>query len=124
MTFEARLSDGAGRRVALVQRPAGGIVRVGDDTALELARLEFALLRILAERRLAQPDPELAFVSSPGLAELLDFRSHDADGENVRELVRRVRRKLKAEGLDLIESRQGVGYRLAWSVENGSRGSP
>ncbi|HLU69020.1 MAG TPA: FHA domain-containing protein [Kofleriaceae bacterium] len=117
IAFHAKVADGAGVELALVQRAAGGIVRIDDDTALEFARLEFALLKILAERRLQHSDPELAFVSSQELAELLDFKSQDADGENVRELVRRVRRKFKSEGIaDLIESRQGVGYRLAWSV--------
>jgi pSer/pThr/pTyr-binding forkhead associated (FHA) protein len=119
IAFHARVEDASGRPLALVQRAAGGIVRIDDDTALEFARLEFALLKILAERRMERGDPELAFVSSQELAELLDFKSQDADGENVRELVRRVRRKFKAEGIaDLIESRQGVGYRLAWSVKD------
>ena len=119
IAFHARVEDASGRPLALVQRAAGGIVRIDEDTALEFARLEFALLKILAERRLEHADPELAFVSSQELADLLDFKSQDADGENVRELVRRVRRKFKAEGIaDLIESRQGVGYRLAWSVKD------
>lgn len=118
VAFHARVVGGSGAELALVQRAAGGIARIAEDTALEFARLEFALLKILAERRLACGDPELAFVSSQELADLLDFKSHDADGENVRELVRRVRRKFKAEGIeDLIDSRQGVGYRLAWVVK-------
>jgi pSer/pThr/pTyr-binding forkhead associated (FHA) protein len=118
IAFHARVSSGKGSVMALVQRASGGIMRIDDDTALEFARLEFALLRILTERRLLHADPELAFVSSQELADLLDFKSQEADGENVRELVRRVRRKFKAEGIeDLIESRQGVGYRLAWTVK-------
>ena len=37
-----------------------------------------------------------------------------ADSENVRELVHRVRRKLASVvGDDLIESKRGIGYRLA-----------
>jgi len=37
-----------------------------------------------------------------------------ADSENVRELVHRVRRKLASVAADdLIESKRGVGYRLA-----------
>jgi len=118
IAFQARVTSGSGYEMALVQRAAGGIMRIDEDTALEFARLEFALLRILTERRLIHADPELAFVSSQELADLLDFKSQEADGENVRELVRRVRRKFKAEGIeDLIESRQGVGYRLSWSVK-------
>jgi len=119
IAFQARVKSESGAEIALAQRAAGGIVRIADDTALEFARLEFALLKILAERRLENTDPELAFVSSQELSDLLEFKSAEADAENVRELVRRVRRKLKAEGIDdLIESRQGVGYRLSWSVKN------
>ncbi|HUS63385.1 MAG TPA: FHA domain-containing protein [Kofleriaceae bacterium] len=118
IAFHARVSDGAGKEMALAQRASGGIVRVDDETTVEFARLEFAFLKILAERRLASNDPELAFVSSKELSDLLEFKSADADGENVRELVRRVRRKFKSEGIpDLVESRQGVGYRLAWTVK-------
>jgi pSer/pThr/pTyr-binding forkhead associated (FHA) protein len=118
--FQARVTDESGREIGLVQRATGGIVRIDEETALEFARLEFGLLKILAERRLGHPDAELAFVSSQELAELLDFKSQEADGENVRELVRRVRRKFKVQGVDdLIESRQGVGYRLTWQVRNG-----
>jgi hypothetical protein len=117
ISFHAKVTDSRGNQIALVQRAAGGIVRVDDSTALEFARLEFSLLMILAERRMKNGDPELAFISSVELADLLEFRSADADGENVRELVRRVRRKFRHEGIaDLIESRQGVGYRLAWSI--------
>ena len=119
IAFQARVTDGAGKEMALAQRASGGIVRVDDETTVEFARLEFAFLKILAERRLASADPELAFVSSKELSDLLEFKSADADGENVRELVRRVRRKFKTEGIpDLVESRQGVGYRLAWSVKS------
>ena len=119
IAFQAKVKSESGTEIALAQRAAGGIVRIADDTALEFARLEFALLKILAERRLQSTDPELSFVSSQELSDLLDFKSAEADAENVRELVRRVRRKLRAEGIDdLIESRQGVGYRLAWSVRN------
>lgn len=119
IAFQAKVKSESGTEISLAQRAAGGIVRIADDTALEFARLEFALLKILAERRIEQTDPELAFVSSQELSDLLEFKSAEADAENVRELVRRVRRKLKAEGIDdLIESRQGVGYRLSWSVKN------
>ncbi len=115
LVFAATLSAGDGE-IELTQRVAGGVVRAGGEL-LELARLEFSLIKILVERRQRQPDPELCFVSSEELARALDFRSRDADGENVRELVRRVRRKLKQAGVeDLIESRQGIGYRVGWPV--------
>src|SRR5262249_11486945 len=105
IAFSATLtSDSA--ELELHQRAAGGIARSGASSSFEFARLEFALLVTLAQRKLEARDPELAFVSSTELAEKLEFKSRDADSENVRELVRRVRRKLKAEGIDnLIESR-------------------
>jgi hypothetical protein len=105
----------------LVQRIAGGVGRLGD-TSFELARLEFGLLQALIDRKRLHPDPELCFVSSAELSATLEFQSRDADSDNVRELVRRVRRKLAAAGADgLIESRQGVGYRLSWDVRAASR---
>ena len=112
--------QGHGGELELVQRLAGGIARIGDQS-LELARLEFALLQALIERKQKFPDPELCFVSSAELSKMLDFKSRDADSDNVRELVRRVRRKLEASGVaGLIKSRQGVGYRVAWHIKDTS----
>lgn len=62
-------------------------------------------------------DPALAFLWSDELARTLRFRSGRADQENVRELIRRVRRKLQSVGIDgLIDSRRHAGYRLGWAV--------
>ncbi|HTM20585.1 MAG TPA: FHA domain-containing protein [Kofleriaceae bacterium] len=109
------------RRLELIERPGGGVARVGDQ-AVELAALEFSLLRELVERRRGGGDPERSFVAYQELSSSLDFKSLAADSDNVRELVRRVRRKLDAAGVtDLIESRQRVGYRLAWDIEGGPR---
>ncbi len=116
IALQVVLTHGRGE-LELVQRIAGGIARIGEES-LELARLEFSLLQALVERKQLFGDPELCFVSSSELADVLDFKSRDADSDNVRELVRRVRRKLKAAGVqDLIESRQGVGYRVAWDIK-------
>jgi len=102
----------AGRVVELAAQETGGIARAGDSVVL-LARMEYSLLHVLAERRKLVRDPERAFVAWPEIAGSLDFRSVGADSDNVRELVRRVRRKLSSVGLDdLIDSRQGIGYRL------------
>jgi hypothetical protein len=110
------------RTVELVERPGGGVARTGEH-AIELAALEFSLLRELVERRRGGTDPERAFVAYQELSSSLDFKSVAADSDNVRELVRRVRRKLDAAGVtDLIESRQRVGYRLAWDVDGSRRG--
>ncbi len=117
LVFSAKV-QAANEELELVQRFGGGIVR-GREVELELGRLEFSLLQILTQRRAERRDPSLSFVSSQELSAQLDFQSVDADSDNVRELVRRVRRKLKAAAIpDLIESRQGVGYRLGWPVKS------
>jgi pSer/pThr/pTyr-binding forkhead associated (FHA) protein len=110
IAFTAVLVLPDGSMVEMAQRPDGGVVRMVASTA-ELGRMEFALLKLLVERRRGTTDPELAFTPWHEIAEALRFRSIEADSENVRELVRRVRRKLGG-GADLVESRQGVGYRL------------
>ena len=76
--------------------------------------MEFGLLQLLVERRRSVTDAELAYVAWHEIADALSFRSVQADSENVRELVHRVRRKLGGvQADDLIESKRGVGYRLA-----------
>lgn len=101
-----------GQVIELVRRDDGGLVR-GPGRAVTLTGLEFRLLQLLAVRRHAATDPELAYAPSTEIAESLGFRSIDADTDNVRELVHRVRRKLVAAGIgDPVKSRRGVGYRL------------
>jgi len=116
LVFTARLETPAGMRVELSQRIEGGIVRA-NDALIDLGKLEFRLLQVLTEARRNAPDPELAYVSWAQIAERLEFRSYEADSENVRELVRRVRRKLQNAGVDdLIESKHGVGYRVCGAL--------
>lgn len=94
----------------------GGFARAGEQV-VPLARMEFHLVQVLVARRRAMADPERAFMAWTELAEALSFRSAGAESDNVRELVRRVRKKLAMLGhRDLIESRQGIGYRLAGSL--------
>lgn len=106
------VTTAAGQVVELAGHETGGTARAGD-TVITLARMEFSLLAVLAERRRRVRDPDRAYVPWAELAGSLEFRSVGADSDNVRELVRRVRRKLSIAGLDdLIDSRQGIGYRL------------
>jgi pSer/pThr/pTyr-binding forkhead associated (FHA) protein len=115
---EVVLATVCGEEIRLVGRTDGGIARVGS-AVVEFARLEFGLLQCLVQRAREQDDPELSFVSWQELSRDLDFKTRAADSENVRELVRRVRRKLKnVELRQLIESRQGVGYRLAATIKS------
>jgi hypothetical protein len=117
VAFSGRLRH-EGRAIELLERPGGGIVQDADGTLLvEFARLEFALLAALFERRRDARVAELAYLSSRELADRLAFRSRDADSDNVRDLIRRVRKKFQNVGIeDLIDSRQGVGYRITWSA--------
>jgi hypothetical protein len=113
LIFTARLELPQGARIELAQRVEGGVLRV-RDAAVELGKLEFRLLQVLTESRQTSADPELAYMSWQQLAGCLEFKSHEADSENVRELVRRVRRKLQAAGVEeLLESKHGVGYRVS-----------
>lgn len=109
--------DQNGHSAELRQRVGGGLIRSAHGS-LDLAPLEFALLRALIEKVLGAGDPDMQFVSTQLLLRALDFRTLDPSGENLRELVRRLRRKLQQIGMDhVIESKRGVGYRLSWSVE-------
>lgn len=90
-----------------------GVVSTASSR-VEMGPLETELLRILALRRLRVRSPELSFVSSDELLEQLVFHSVSATASNIRELVNRLRQKLATTGTpDLVESKRGVGYRLA-----------
>jgi hypothetical protein len=113
MVFSARIVSPRGHQLDLRQRVDGGVLRT-SASSLEFAAMEFGLLQLLVERRRMVADPELAYVAWHEIADALAFRSVQADSENVRELVHRVRRKLGGvQADDLIESKRGVGYRLA-----------
>ncbi len=113
LVFSAKVTTPRGHLLDLRQRVDGGVLRIGESS-IELAAMEFGLLQLLVERRRTVTDPELAYVAWHEIADALSFRSVQADSENVRELVHRVRRKLASvHADDLIESKRGVGYRLA-----------
>jgi DNA-binding winged helix-turn-helix (wHTH) protein len=113
LVFSAKVVTPRGHSLDLRQRVDGGVLRVGESS-IELAAMEFGLLQLLVERRRTVNDAELAYVAWHEIADALSFRSVQADSENVRELVHRVRRKLGGvQADDLIESKRGVGYRLA-----------
>jgi len=113
LVFSAKVVTPRGHQLDLRQRVDGGVLRI-SDSSIELAAMEFGLLQLLVERRRSVADAELAYVAWHEIADALSFRSVQADSENVRELVHRVRRKLGSVNADdLIESKRGVGYRLA-----------
>jgi pSer/pThr/pTyr-binding forkhead associated (FHA) protein len=113
LVFSAKVTTPRGHELDLRQRVDGGVLRIAEQS-IELAAMEFGLLQLLVERRRTVSDVELAYVAWHEIADALSFRSVQADSENVRELVHRVRRKLAGvQADDLIESKRGVGYRLA-----------
>ena len=113
LVFSATVTTARGQQLDLRQRVDGGLLRVADRS-VELAAMEFGLLQLLVERRRVVSDPELAYLAWHEIADALSFQSVQADSENVRELVHRVRRKLgTVQADDLIQSKRGVGYRLA-----------
>ena len=113
LVFSAKVVTPRGHQLDLCQRVDGGVLRIAESS-IELAAMEFGLLQLLVERRRTVTDAELAYVAWHEIADALSFRSVQADSENVRELVHRVRRKLATvQADDLIESKRGVGYRLA-----------
>jgi hypothetical protein len=101
------------RRLSLGREGDGGQL-ILEQKVLFVSALEISLIELLVTR-VANGS---GFVSSSEMLMALPFRSDHADGDNLRQLVRRLRRKLKnALGIDgLIESRQGVGYRLGWAL--------
>jgi hypothetical protein len=113
LVFTATVTTPRGHQLDLRQRVDGGVLRIAEHS-IELAAMEFGLLQLLVERRRNVADPELAYIAWHEIADALAFKSVQADSENVRELVHRVRRKLgPVQADDLIESKRGVGYRLA-----------
>lgn len=114
LSFGAIAKSASGVDVVLRARGDAGLARIGDET-IDLARKEFTLLQLLAERRVLR-DAEHAYVPWHEIAARLEFDSAEADSENVRALVRRVRKKLEALAPDLIESKHGIGYRIAGAV--------
>lgn len=109
--YRASAITPGGETIALLERAEDGLLRAGE-AVVELATMEFGLVRLLLERRRQIADPEFAYLAWHEIADALTFRSIDTDADNVRELVHRVRKKLGPLGA-LIESKRGVGYRIA-----------
>ena len=85
-----------------------GATLSGAASEIALSLMEARLLHVLLART-----GDANFLSTADLVSALGFGSRAADGDNVRELVRRLRRKLEPFGLgELIESRRHAGYRI------------
>jgi hypothetical protein len=112
-------NDGVVLRVSAV-REGGAVARWGAEK-VSFSELEYELLATL--QRHHDDDVDVAadargFVPASQLLEALSFRSEAPTHANLRGLVRKIRRKLAdaEQALDVIESRQGLGYRLARRV--------
>lgn len=94
----------------------GGVVEI-DGTPVHLTLAQYELVARLVTRRLADAldaADTRGFISAEELVSVLSLDSMQPDDDNVRQLVRRVRRALEKAGVgDLIESRYRLGYRLA-----------
>ena len=91
--------------------------RAGGTVEVRLTELEARFLRLLLDRRQSQRDrlgSERGFVPSAEiLASDLPFDSNYPDKDNLKALVRRIRRRFSSHNAnDIIESRQGFGYRI------------
>lgn len=91
--------------------------RAGGTVEVRLTELEARFLKLLLDRRQAQLDrspSERGFVPSAEiLASDLPFDSSYPDKDNLKALVRRIRRRFSSHNAnDVIESRQGFGYRI------------
>ena len=118
MEFVVELGD-RGRLLQVRAEESGGELSIATE-ALRLTELEFGFIRRLIEQSMLRGNAIPAFVASAVLLRTLAFRSGDADNDNLRQLARRVRRKLR-ESLEidnLITSEKGLGYSLGWSLES------
>jgi DNA-binding winged helix-turn-helix (wHTH) protein len=102
-------------RLAAPTEQGGGSVEL-SGACIHLSPIQYELVRLLADRMLldiASAHSVRGFVSSASLLSTLPWSASYPTDNNLKQLVRRVRRAFAAEGVaELIESRQGVGYRL------------
>lgn len=93
----------------------GGVVELGDQS-VQLGVTQYALVVLLAERYVkdgARDATVRGFVRAIELITELPWDTPHPNDNNVKQLVRRVRRSLEKLGLEeAIESRHGFGYRL------------
>lgn len=102
----------------LLASPAGGgggVVELEGHTA-QLSDVQYQLVRLLADRMHSEEGRDervRGFVRSSELLASLPWDTPRPEDNHVKQLVRRVRRALvRGQIGDLIESRQGFGYRL------------
>lgn len=101
-----------------LQQPTGGGVGIAviDGKRLELTLPQYELIVRLVDRMLAGADEPIetrGFLRAAELASVLSLDATKPDEDNIRQLVRRVRRACARAGIrSLIETRYAMGYRL------------
>lgn len=94
----------------------GGFLEIGG-TAIFLSPVQVDLLGVLLARATAEQDRPASVRGYVRSTELLSspisWATSEPDSNHLKQLVRRLRRKLTAAGVALrIEARQSLGYRL------------
>jgi len=118
---ELQLLGGSPERASTSATPGVLLYRAGTTEAwaeISLAPVEVTLLRLLCGRSLSAADHPSQMhrcVATDELARRLPFRSRYANEDNVRQAIRRLRRTLRAVGIEgLVESIPGHGYYVTW----------
>jgi hypothetical protein len=97
----------------------GGIIAI-DYVRARLSASQLELVEMLARRMITdkdQPEPVRGFIRSSELLGALSWDTSAPDDANIKQLVRRARRRLMELGFgDMIEARHGFGYRLRWEA--------
>jgi len=112
---DAGVDDDVPLQIAAVTE--GGAIARFKSERVQLSELEYELLVVLEKAWREQENVDAVargFVPASRLLETLSFVSEAPTHANLRGLVRKLRKKLVE--LDVIESRQGLGYRIARPV--------
>lgn len=93
----------------------GGIVRIDEDL-ITLSTSQFELVLVLAQRLSQDKNEPMAirgFIRSAELIYEISWDTAHPSDDNVKQLIRRIRQSFARAGYEnIIESRQGMGYRL------------
>jgi hypothetical protein len=92
----------------------GGVLVINDTSLVRLSPVQFAFLALLSEQRTndaGKHDAVCGYVSSPVLLCSLPWDTPHPDLNHLKQLVRRVRRRVGRFGL-VVGSMSGLGYRL------------
>lgn len=94
----------------------GGVLEV-DGRSVQLTLVQLELFQVLWQRMMSEMGTDervRGYVRSSELLATLAWDTPKPDDNNMKQLVRRVRRTLSRAGIpDIIEARHGFGYRLS-----------